>query len=202
MADRFWKYSLVGYLAITCPSCSVLLSKAFGIQDERHESVEYQKSYLTKYEIDTAFMANLQPGSFPKLSSPIYSLDTFTNQGFTPIQFRVYNADGMFYTGWEQCFGNPKRINFYDSFPRVAPSHWPLNRTISFQKDLELIDPVNFKKNTILTAINSKQYDYIVIGFWAGYLGGLSKSMLKELTAAINTSGKRILFIKVNLGAG
>jgi hypothetical protein len=187
------------FMLILLDSCSPVARTVLGIKAERTESESYQKEYLASIGIDTNYMAVIEPSRFTDLGKDPYKLDTFTNQSFTPIQFRVYDKEGNFHTGWEQCFGSARKMKLYENFPQKAKEYLPLNRTVHLASDLELINPLNFDKSEVSKVLKEK-YDYVVIAVWAGYLGTLSKSMMKDLDLAIKNSDKKILFVKANLG--
>jgi hypothetical protein len=187
------------FMLILLSSCSPVARTVLGIKAERTESESYQKEYLASLGIDTNYMAVIEPSRFTDLGKDPYQLDTFTNQSFTPIQFRVYDKEGNFHTGWEQCFGSARKMKIYENFPQKAKDYLPLNRAVHLASDLELINPLNFDKSEVNKVLKEK-YDYVVIAVWAGYLGTLSKSMMKDLDLAIKNSDKKILFVKANLG--
>lgn len=180
-------------------SCSPVISTLMGIKEERNESIEYQQLYLMKLGMDTAYMAVMDPFKFEKLSGP-NCLDTMTNQDFTPVQFRIYDQKGGLFSGWEICFGSARQAGIYDSFPGKAPPHWPLNYSLQLFEDLSVLRPVNYTSDHIDSLLSQGKYDYVVISFWAGYLGSLSRHMLQDLDQSIRMSRYRILHIKVNLG--
>lgn len=179
---------------IILSSCSKILSIILGVKDVCYETVDEQIMYLKKYDIDTSFLFYLKPEYIDSLEITTYCLDSFNK--FSPVQFRIYDNNGIFLGGWEQCFGNPKIIGFFDSIPPITKrGRLPINYNLSFQKDSLFLQK-------IMTDIpNIKNYDYVIMGFWAKYLGSLSKKMLVNLQAYINDHpNKKFLFIKVNLG--
>ena len=187
------------FFFIALSSCSLIASVFLGIKEVRTESEAYQKNYLVSLGIDTNYLAVIESSRITDLGKAPYKLDTFTKQSFTPVQFRVYDKEGNFFTGWEQCFGSAKKMKIYENFPQRAKAHIPLNYSVNLASDLELLNPLNFEKTAIQKLLKGK-YDYVVVAFWAGYLGSLSRSMMKDLDHAIKTSDKKILFVKANLG--
>ncbi len=145
-------------------------------------------------------MSVIKKGKEDSLANLKYSLDTYNDGSFTPIQFRVYDSNKQLYTGWEICWGSAKKKNFYSPFPQKPLSYWHINNKLSIENDLELITPLNFDEKRLRSEIEAKKYDYIVLSFWAGYLGSLSREMLHDIESAIQREpGKRFLHIKVNL---
>jgi hypothetical protein len=190
---------LLAVAALT--GCNFIYSTVTGIKDSRVETPEFQREYLSKNRIDTNYMAVLKKHYLDSLSHSKYSLDTFKNMGFTPIQFRVYDRNGELYTGWEICLGSAEKMNLYAAFPQKAPKRLPINYRINLENDLNYVQPLNFNKQNLFDEIKKGEYDYVVISLWAGYLGKFSRRMLEQIDAAIaGNKHERIIHIKVNLG--
>jgi hypothetical protein len=182
-------------------SCGFAYGLVTGIRSPRVESYTWQRDYLSKHGIDTQFLASFKTPFLDSLVGSRFALDTMLNAGFSPVQFRVYDGKGNFYSAWELCFGSGKRLDLYNGFPKRSLGYWPINPRLSLQNDQLLLSPLNFDSTLLDTAIQSGQYDYIVLSFWAGYLGKHSRVMLTSIDAAIKRNNtKKFLHIKVNLG--
>jgi hypothetical protein len=192
------KFVFASFFLMSLCSCNWFYSTISGIKNSRFETEYYQKKYLVSKSIDTSYMAYFNRKFYDSLEHPSHSLDTFTNLGYTPIQFRVFDKDGNFHSGWEICFGNADRAEVYKNFPHPAVARWPINNQLKLQNDLNYIVPINFSLDEIKKNIQGGKYDYIVLSFWAGYLGKHSVKMLRSLDQQIGNS-KKILHIKVNL---
>jgi hypothetical protein len=193
------KRMIFSFFLSTCLlGCNFFYSTITGIKNTRYESEPYQKKYLLSKGVDTSYLAYFDKTYYSMLAKPSHSLDTFNNLGYTPIQFRVFDKDGNFYSGWEICFGNADKAGLYKNFPHPAVARWPINKQLKLQNDLNYLVPINFSLDEIKKNIQGGKYDYIVISFWAGFLGKHSVKMLKSLDQQIGNS-KKILHIKVNL---
>ena len=182
-------------LTIILFSCSRIVGRMLGV-NPKVESANEQLNYLNKIEIDTAYNYNFNSAMEDSISAVKYNLDTFQKAGYSPIQFRMYNNEGDFIGGWASCYGSLKRLQALDSFPLKFNSvkHLPLNYNLTFQQDLNLID----SKST-LSSENIKNYDVIIIAFWAESMGKFSNDMMVNLNNYVKrNSEKEILFIKVN----
>jgi hypothetical protein len=192
------KFVFVSFFLMSLGSCNWFYSTISGIKNSRFETEYYQKKYLVSKSVDTSYLAYFNRKFYDSLAHPGHSLDTFKNMGYTPIQFRVFDRDGNLFSGWEICFGNPDKAEVYKNFPHKVFSQWPVNNQLKLLNDFNYIIPINFNLDEIKKNILEGQYDYIVISFWAGYLGKHSVRMLKDLDQQIRNS-KKILHIKVNL---
>jgi hypothetical protein len=182
-------------------SCGFVYGVLTGIKNPRAESYSDQREYLSKHGIDTQYMASFKTQFSDSLIGSRFALDTMLEAGYSPVQFRVYDGKGKFYSAWELCFGSAKRLDLYNGFPKKVSAHWPINPQLSLRNDQLFLSPLNFDSTLLKNAIQSGQYDYIVLSFWAGYLGKHSREMLSSIEAAIKRNNeKKFLHIKVNLG--
>ncbi len=124
----------------------------------------------------------------------IYDLDTVNKKSFSPIQYRVYDNNGKCVGGWKICYGSKKRLGILDTIPPVVKGErFHLNPNLNFQHDIKLI-------NDNIRIPSIKDYNYVIIVFWAQSLGILSKDLLKDLENYIKKhSDKRFLLLKVNI---
>lgn len=160
------------------------------------ESAKEQLNYLNNKEINTSHTYDFKVAMEDSMSTIKYNIDTFPENGYSPIQFRMYDNKGDFVGGWASCFGSLKRMQALDSFPlnfsRVK--HLPLNYNLSFNQDINLI-----ASNSELNLQYIKNYDLIIIAFWAESMGKFSNDMMVNLNSYVKrNSDKKILFLKVN----
>lgn len=181
-------------------SCS-LLFPFYGIKDAKDEPMVFEKKYLTSHRIDTSNMFRLKRDWHDSLSIMTYALNTYklTHGGKASAdQIRMYDKDGKFLYGWEQCFGN---INYYNLFKTVPISskryHNDINRNLNFWSDLKLFDLTSSEKDELTEKINKNSY--IIVVYWAAWTGHFAKSTLRKVNSYVKQNEKdKILFIKVN----
>jgi hypothetical protein len=90
-------------------SCSLVLSTALGIKAPREESYEDQRSYLQKNNLSIDHLYKFDGIYMDSLKLPThYFIEGDTS--FSPIQFRMYNANGEFISGWAICIGNAEKM--------------------------------------------------------------------------------------------
>ncbi|MFT4062635.1 MAG: hypothetical protein QM642_09800 [Edaphocola sp.] len=128
-----------------------------------------------------------------------YTLDThmYRWKDFSPIQFRVYDSVGKLVAGWEYCFGSLKKLNLITGDSLVSKPWLPLNRALNIYDDVNLIAGGSCSGDT-LNIHTFKDYNYIIIAFWASYYGQGAKRMLQYIEDFQRNSRKKVLFIKVN----
>ncbi len=172
------------------------------LRPPREESCEMQQKYLLNWGLSDKHLFTINPLYVYEMGlSEYHSLDTLTilSEGFSPIQFRVYDKNGRFYTGWHYCYGPLGRVPILlkDSFN--IPGNLPLNKKLTLQNDLTLINQQGcFGQD--LSHYDFEKYDYVILAFWASYYGRAARMMLYMLEYAINYyySDKKILLLKVN----
>jgi hypothetical protein len=188
---------LVTMLILNSSSCTLILSKALGLKNPKVESFEEQKSYLKKYNLDTTNLYTFNPIYKDSLKLSTYYITYSDSIFFTPMQFRMYDSTGEFVAGWALCFGKVDVIGLYEQFPPKKLEY--TNDKLNFYTDSNFILDRTGQK--IDPKIFLNHYNYIIVGFWAEWLGRLSKDMLIDLENYIQKyNEKNIIFLKVNLG--
>lgn len=195
---RLYLYSSLFLIIICYNSCATIVQMAFGIKSPRVESITEQKKTLKKWDIDTSQLFFVKRSFIltNKFKDVKYALDTFTNQGFTPIQFRVYDKNQNFYTGWELCIGSLKQYSFFTEDTITKINHKALNYSINLKNDVNFITD---NPDSLYNFIKNEKFDYVIVAMWSGWLGSFSKDMLKEIDRFYKTTSKKVLFLKVNL---
>ena len=163
--------------------------------------MEMEKKYISSHGIDTSFMYRIKKGYLDSLKTMTYALDTenaMRGRGASAVQIRMYSRDGNFIYGWQQCFGN---INFFRLFRTVPISckktYLPINKHLNFWNDIKLYDISPAEKLGLTEKIKSSKY--IIVVYWAEWVGHFSKSTLRKVNHYVNSNKKEnILFIKVN----
>jgi hypothetical protein len=189
----------VGLLFLS--SGCVVLFPFYGIKSPRNEPREYQKQYLSDLGLDTFHVYSIRSSCIDSLSEPKYLLNEYkikTGAKASVVQIRMYDRNGIFQYGWEQCFGNLKHFDLFKTIPISSKyQHLPVNMNLTFMTDLELFDLTDMQREALLSEILN--YDYIIAVFWASWAGYFSKNTLKQVCEYVNNSGpSRILFIKLN----
>jgi len=109
----------------------------------------------------------------------------------------MYNSKGDLVAGWEQCFGDPEGTRLYEQFP-PRKFDW-INDKLNFYRDSNLVLDHEGKEINSFYYLN--KYNYVIIAFWAEYMGKFSKNMLIDLENYIKKhSDKKIVLLKVNFG--
>ncbi len=185
---------VIGLLFSSLYSCSPLLSFVFGIKKPRIENHNEQINFLRKNNLDTNYVFDINKLYSDSIAGNYYDLDTFDEKSFSPIQYRVYDNYGRFVGGWEICFGSKKKLGIFDTIPPVVKGkRFSLNPNLSFEHDIKIIN--HYNKIPII-----KNFDYVIIVFWAQSLGILSKDLLMDLEHYIKKHpDKRFLLLKVNI---
>lgn len=169
------------------------------IDDRKPENrTEYQK-YITSLGYDTTNSFQLLKNYYDSISVMPYTINTYKlkyNTKASPIQIRVYDSTGAFLNGYEQCFGDIKRLRILDSFPLKIISHLPINYNLSLQKDIKLFVNNITDQNKIINDSKSKKYTFII--FYAKWAGYYSKNTLEQLRQHISTNLPNVQLIKVN----
>jgi len=179
-------------------SCSLI--HFLSVSEKSHENLKTINSYLASMSYDTNYSFQIKTDFIDSLSDKKYAINLYKLKYKTkasPVQIRMYNTEGTFIYGWEQCFGNIKKLHILDSIP-FKQSYWlPVNKNLSFQQDIELFDINIYEKNRLLEVI--RNYDYVIIVFWAKWAGWYSKNILKRVKNYVNKYyDKKILIITLN----
>jgi hypothetical protein len=179
-------------------SCS--LFHFLSTSDKKEETPEEMNTFLIKYSIDTTNSFKINPAYLDSLSNPKFAINTYKlnkKVKASPVQIRMYNNRGQFLYGWEQCFGDLKRLGILDSFPIKKLAHLPVNMKLSFENDIRIIAS-NDEMKEHLISLNTK-YDYTIIVYWAAWTGWYSADSLKSVRKhIIDHPGSSFLWIKIN----
>ena len=192
-------YSLILLvLLIFLNSCQPVLRKVYGLKKIKDESFTEQKEYLIKNNLDTNNLFTFNKLYLDSLKTSSYYLTySDSSSGFTPMQFRMYNSKGELESGWGICFGNSDEIKLFQEFPPEKNPY--LNSNLNFYKDISLI--LKNEGEIIKPEFYTENYDYIIVAFWAEYLGKHSRKMLIDLENYIAANNdKKIALLKVNWG--
>lgn len=163
----------------------------------KKETFEFQVKKLEKWKINPQMITVFNEVYIDSICSISYSLDTimYKDKSFSPIQFRVYRGN-MLYTGWQYCFGNLSKFGMLYNDSILDLKKLPINRTLSLENDLKMIQFSDEQKQKIKSVTN---YDYIIIVFWDPYLGRSVRKMLQRIQQFIYKYGsQKIYLITVN----
>ncbi len=193
------RYFSIVLLIFCLAGCSSVASFILGIKDSEFESKARQVRYLRNHDIDTSNMLVLKT---------IYSGDSLDKYDImetrareqcvmTPIQFRMFDRAGNFISGWAICCGPANYLHLYDTFP---PKKVPIvDGNPNLFQDIKMYETFDGKDADINRILANHQY--IIIAYWAKYLGIPSRTMLKKLEKYIaKNKDKDIVLVKVNLG--
>lgn len=191
---------IIGISFITLiSSCSLI--HFLSVSDKKSEKLVQANKYLAELSVDTCLSYQIVPESIDSLSYTKYQIDTYKLEhgtSATPVQLRMYYPNGKFCYGWTQCFGSIERLGLLDSLPLKKVSHLPVNYNLSFYNDLSLFNIDNSEKEKLIKSI--KNYDYVLIVFWAEWTGWYSKNLFKNVIKYIHKhKEKKILLLTLNV---
>jgi len=170
------------------------------VSEQRSENIVQSKIFLSKLAIDTCYSYQILPAYIDSLSHSRYQIDSYKlkhGTGASPVQLRMYNSSGIFLNGWTNCFGSIKRLGLLDSLPLKQVRHLPLNKEVSFLTDLAMFNINQNEKQRLIE--NLKNYDFIVVVFWAEWTGWYSKDLLKRVVKYKNNHKEStILLLTLN----
>lgn len=193
--------SFVAIILIFCLQGCFLLLPFYGVKEMTPQNEEAQKDYLTKLEIEPTHLYSLSCLYKDSLSHEKFALNTHKlNYGTkaSPVQFRLYNRNGIFLTGWEQCFGKATRFGYFNNYP-MKPNfnNMPINQSLTLSNDLYLFDISEDQRNELF--ILSQQHDYTFILIWAEYAGVFNKRLFRDIYGYIkNDNQHNYLVLKLN----
>jgi len=179
-------------------SCSLI--HLLSTTEKKYDSDLRISSFLEKASIDTNFSYRLNANYVDSLSILKYALNTYklkSGAQASPLQIRLYDKNGNFIYGWEQCFGDLNKFNLLDSLPFNQKKHLHVNLNLSFYNDVNIFDISYTEKEILLKEI--RNYDYTIVVFWASWTGWYSKNALISVKKYIEDNPDyKILFIKLN----
>jgi hypothetical protein len=184
---------IIIYLSVQNLKSQNSIVDILSIKSPTKESSVKQSNILKKWGVSDNNLYNISSLFVDSLGQSLnYTLDTHMVKWstYSPIQFRVYKNNGVFYTGWAYCFGSLKTLNILQPDTILNLSRLPLNRKLTLNNDLNFIESYTELKSKI------QDYDYIILAFWASYYGRSAKKMLQTLDNY--TKDKKILLIKIN----
>ena len=191
-------YASLLFIMVCSSGCSPILGFLLGVKNSEFESKAKQVRYFKHQGIDTSNMFVLKRIYLDSLKKyDIMETRAQKLSVMTPIQFRMFDRSGKFISGWAICCGPEGTIHLYDSFP---PRKVPLvdGNPNLFQdiKMYETFDGKDLDLNRILA-----NHQYVIIAYWAKYLGIPGRTMLQKLEKYIRKNkDKDIVLVKVNLG--
>lgn len=192
------KLILLSMIILFLQSCSLL--HFFSVSEKNNEQIEEINSYLLNLSVDTTYSFKINPLYVDSLSTQKFAINTYKLKNkvpASPVQLRMYNNKGEFLFGWEQCFGDLQRLGILDSLPFKNIEHLPINRQLSFDNDLEIINNTNDYKELLIK--QNKIYDFTIIVYWTIWTGWYSKSTFKQINEYLKKHPDyTFLIIKIN----
>lgn len=172
---------------------------------ERHdESLAEANIYLTQIGIDTNLSYQISKKSLDSLGNPKFALNLYkleTGAKPSPVQVRMYDNEGRFLYGWEQCFGPLHKFDILDSIPFKHVNYLPVNLNLTLKTDISLFQVNEDQHNALIK--KGQDFDYVIIVFWAKWAGWYSKNTLHLIKDYVDKyPNKKILFIKLNTANG
>ncbi len=193
------KILFIAFIAVLIvPGCSLI--HYLSVSKKSSENLHMANQYLYEISGDSNYSYQISRDLLDSLSEYTYAINTYKLQHGTkasPVQMRMFDNSGVFLYGWSQCFGSIKRLGLLDNIPFKSDSHLPVNMDLSFQKDLELYDIDAQEQEHILNLI--KEYDYVIVVYWAMWAGWYSKDTIKRLYKYVDSNDEySILILKLN----
>lgn len=188
--------SILLLLIIFFTSCQKVLKMYLGFNENLGiESTKRQHKYLNKKNIDTTNTYNFNLEEKPDFYNKKNRLDNVNDITISPIQFRVFNKEKKFESGWQVCFGKLEFTGLLDTFP-IKKLDRNYNPNLTFENQIKLIENYKLKEPNLI----QEDMDLYIFAFWSESTGKLSRNMLKELdTYKRKYSDKKIQIIKINI---
>lgn len=191
------KLLLIIFIALL-QSCSLL--HYFTVSEKKNEEMSEINTFLINKGFDTINSFKINPFYIDSLSIKKFALNTYKlKSGATasPVQLRIYNNNGEFLYGWEQCFGDLNKLGILDSLPFKNVKYLPVNMQLSFENDISIIENISDFKKVLVN--QNKICDYTIIVYWTIWAGWYSESTLKEIYKYINHYDETtFLIVKIN----
>lgn len=172
----------ISFIILVLSSCSLV--HFMSIQDQAPESIEYYQKYINTFGYDTSLSFQLKKDYYDSVSLMPYAINLYKikhNSKASPIQIRVYDSNGLFINGYEQCFGDLNKLGILDSFPLKKIKHLPINYNLVLTKDLQLFTNNLVEKSKILSEASRKKYTFIAFySLWPGYYSEITLKRLKK----------------------
>jgi hypothetical protein len=169
------------------------------IHDQASESREDYQRYINTFGYDTSKSFQLKKAYYDSVSIMPYVLNLYKlkhNSKASPIQIRVYDSNGLFINGYEQCFGDLNKLGILDSFPLKKIERLPINYNLLLNKDLQLFTDNAIEKSKIMSEASRKKYTFIAFySLWPGYY---SEITLKRLKKHLKTNEAEVQVLLVN----
>lgn len=169
------------------------------ILDQKKEEQEEYNSFLTEMGVSTNYSYQIKFSYRDSLSkSKKYCLNLYkykTGTNASPVQIRMYNKEGDLLMGWENCYGELKQFNLFDSIPLKRINYLPNNYELKLQSDLNLIETNNNDEVGLSNFIQNHQY--VIILFYSKWAGWYSKDAIKRVTQYVKNN-KNIALIYLN----
>jgi len=173
---------VVGIILIVLLSgCSILHYVNASLHKKDSESRTEYNNFLYRRGLDTTYSYQIHgKKNIDSLSTEKYAINVWKlnhNGVAGPVQIRMFDNKGQFISGWENCYGELKYFNLFDTIPFRKYSFIPINTLINLQTDLSLCKINN--EEALLNSI--KNSDYIITVYYAKWTGYYSKNALKEI---------------------
>lgn len=170
-------------------SCLFLL----GIKRPKELPIADLNNFLLKHQIDTTQCYAFNRVSYDSFKKKPYKPGW--EEGFRPIQFKVFNSNGEIISQYASCEGLLRKLKILDSYP--PGNVFPLDSNQTLLNDLKMYRDYNGNK---INLRSRNEYDLFFVVYWATCLGKPSLNMMKNVYNYQNTySKKKIKIIKVNV---
>lgn len=194
------KIIIILFLTITLSGCSLIHYVNANLHRKNSENRTEYNRFLSNRGFDTTFSYQIQNhDKIDSLSTVPYAINVWKinhNGTAGPVQLRMYDNSGKFISGWENCYGELKYFNLFDSIPFRRFSFIPINPQINLQTDLKLVEIHN--KEALLNEIEHS--DYIITIYYAKWTGYYTRNALKNILNYYNKykDSNKILLIFIN----
>lgn len=194
------KIIIILFLTISLSGCSLIHYVNANLHRKNSENRTEYNRFLSNRGFDTTFSYQIQNhDKIDSLSTEPYAINVWKinhNGTAGPVQLRMYDNSGKFISGWENCYGELKYFNLFDSIPFRRFSFIPINPQINLQTDLKLVEIHN--KEALLNEIEHS--DYIITIYYAKWTGYYTRNALKNILNYYNKykDSNKILLIFIN----
>ena len=199
-------------LSIILLSALLLFNKCFvfhisSLEEQSYKSPEVYNHYLSELNYDTSYSFQLNPRYFDSLTTIKYGLNRYkiehNSPGFSATQIRFYDKTGMLISGYEQCFGEIKKIPaLLDTFPMRNVAQLPVNYSINLENDLNWIDISDNERASITALIDSTEYTIILAySIWTGWFSKHILEVFQEYLSQYNDEEYLLILVNFDVGA-
>jgi hypothetical protein len=182
---------VIGFIFTT--SCNTTIMRIAGLREPKIESKESIFNFLKKLKEDTNDVYTLDSTLFQNLGKEQFK--SGMDNGFRPVQIRMYGKSGEPVMQWASCEGYLSDLKIFDSVPPKIING--LNTSLNLEDDLKRYFTLDGKPKHIVVP---KGFDYYILIYFAKYFPKLSKESFSQVNRYIaNHAEIKCKVFKINV---